>query len=325
MADDVDVRTDGGYIVAAPSVVQGGGAYRWVPGLELDVPRDGLSEPPGWLIEELDGTANGSAAVSHGSERHRHGSNPRRPTQWNARRLAGGMRRNGMTQDEILAALMQVNQDRCVPPLAAREVQQIAASVARYEPDQVTVALVEDHYGQMVGTPEPAPLEFPDPGPLPESLLRVPGFVGEVMDFTLGTAPYPNPVLAFAGALTLQAFLSGRKVRDPADIRTNIYLLGLAHSASARIIRGKSTIASCIESAWPSSLAIASHPVKESRRMLFPRHAFPNGRDRWHVAIDQQSEGRTPRKHRGPLLSKCTPSPAAYIPCVARLADRMPA
>jgi len=74
----------------------------------------------------------------------------------------------------------------------------------------------------------------PDPGPMPDELLRVPGFVGEVMDHCLQTAPYPNQVMAFCGALALQAFLAGRKVRDPGDNRTNIYLLGLAHSAAGK-------------------------------------------------------------------------------------------
>ena len=70
-----------------------------------------------------------------------------------------------------------------------------------------------------------------DPGPIPEEMLRVPGFVSEVMDVCLATAPYPNQAMAFGGALALQAFLAGRRVRDPGDNRTNIYLLGLAHSA----------------------------------------------------------------------------------------------
>jgi len=74
----------------------------------------------------------------------------------------------------------------------------------------------------------------PDPGPLPETLLRVPGFVSEVMDHCLATAPYPNTVMAFSGALALQAFLAGRKVRDPGDNRTNLYLLGLAHSSAGK-------------------------------------------------------------------------------------------
>ena len=73
-----------------------------------------------------------------------------------------------------------------------------------------------------------------DPGPLPEELLRVPGFISEVMDVCLATAPYPNPAMAFCGALALQAFLAGRKVRDPGDNRTNLYLLGLAHSSAGK-------------------------------------------------------------------------------------------
>jgi len=73
-----------------------------------------------------------------------------------------------------------------------------------------------------------------DPGPIPEEMLRVPGFVSEVMDLCLETAPYPNLAISFCGALALQAFLAGRKVCDPGDNRTNIYLLGLAHSSAGK-------------------------------------------------------------------------------------------
>lgn len=80
----------------------------------------------------------------------------------------------------------------------------------------------------------PAEPGLPDPGPVPESLLQVPGFISNVMSHCLDTAPYPNPTLAFAGALALLATLAGRKVRDPGDNRTNLYLLGLAHSAAGK-------------------------------------------------------------------------------------------
>lgn len=73
-----------------------------------------------------------------------------------------------------------------------------------------------------------------DPGPVPIEMLRIPGFVSEVMDLCLATAPYPNHVMAFCGAVALQAFLAGRKVRDPGDNRTNLYLLGLAHSSAGK-------------------------------------------------------------------------------------------
>lgn len=80
----------------------------------------------------------------------------------------------------------------------------------------------------LASNPQPP---FPDPGPLPVEMCRVPGFVSEVMDHTLATAPYPNVPLAFCGALALQAMLAGRKVRDAGDNRTNLYVLALAYSS----------------------------------------------------------------------------------------------
>ena len=69
-----------------------------------------------------------------------------------------------------------------------------------------------------------------DPGALPEELLEVPGFVGLLMEHTLSCAPYPNKALAFAGALTMLAHLSGRNYRDQRNLRTNLYLLALTDS-----------------------------------------------------------------------------------------------
>jgi hypothetical protein len=80
-------------------------------------------------------------------------------------------------------------------------------------------------------SPAPPKSEYPDPGELPQEYFRVPGFIAEVMDHCLTTAPYPNLPLAFCGALALQAVLAGRKVRDQADNRTNLYLLALAFSS----------------------------------------------------------------------------------------------
>lgn len=86
----------------------------------------------------------------------------------------------------------------------------------------------------LLGDGQPRPATIPasaGPGSVPVELLRIPGFVSEVMDHCLATAPYPNLALAFCGALALQAVLAGRKVRDPADNRTNLYLLALAYSS----------------------------------------------------------------------------------------------
>ena len=53
IADRVDTRASGGYIVVAPSRLAAGGEYRWVPGHELDRAPGELPEPPGWIVEML--------------------------------------------------------------------------------------------------------------------------------------------------------------------------------------------------------------------------------------------------------------------------------
>ncbi|MCB9846703.1 MAG: hypothetical protein H6811_12055 [Phycisphaeraceae bacterium] len=132
-------------------------------------------------------------------------------------------------------------------------------------------------------TPAPGP---PDPGPVPPSLLRVPGFVGEVMDHCLATAPYPNPTLAFCGALALQAFLAGRKVRDPGDNRTNLYLLGLAH----RRRQG-------------SSCRLNTRILHEAGSGRLPRRALPPA----------ARGSRTRSSRRPPCSSRLTRSTAAPV------------
>jgi hypothetical protein len=76
--------------------------------------------------------------------------------------------------------------------------------------------------------------ELIDPGNLPEHLLSVPGFINDVTEYTMQTAPYPNRTLAFTGALALLSFLLARRVRDCADVRSNVYLVALANSGAGK-------------------------------------------------------------------------------------------
>lgn len=75
---------------------------------------------------------------------------------------------------------------------------------------------------------------FPNPGVIPERLLHIPGFVANVMKLTIDTAPYPNAVLAFTGALASLAFLAGRKIKDERNNRSNLYLIALADSGTGK-------------------------------------------------------------------------------------------
>lgn len=244
LAPHVDTRADGGYVLAPPSVVEGA-AYEWAETFELDCTPDALPEPCAWLMEALEGTGGSITAAGERSASIGQGEAfPEGQRNHGLARLAGVMRRAGFGASEIHAALEVANRDRCSPPLKSFEVRKIAESVSKYEPDQALAAVVGGHFEvdrqlqpEAIAALEAMPEEAKkrdNPGPLPVELLRCPGFISELMDYTLATAPYPNQALAFSGALALQALLAGRKVRDAANNRSNLYLLALAHSASGK-------------------------------------------------------------------------------------------
>jgi len=62
-------------------------------------------------------------------------------------RIAGALRRQGATQNEILAALRAVN-IRCRPPHGEKDLIRIARSVARYEPEQRKYNLTDGGNGE---------------------------------------------------------------------------------------------------------------------------------------------------------------------------------
>jgi putative DNA primase/helicase len=135
LADHVDTRGDGGYIVAAPSFVRMGrrsGYYQWAEGCELEIEPHALPEPPDWLIELLDAieanrgkSTNGKAYITPADKLI-----PKGKRDSTLASIAGTMRRRGMHLNEIEAALTEVAK-RCedgddIDPA------KIAASIARY-------------------------------------------------------------------------------------------------------------------------------------------------------------------------------------------------
>jgi putative DNA primase/helicase len=145
VAPGLDLKGEGGYVVAPPSVHPSGRRYEWELGRSPDdLP---LAPLPAWLLKEGD----------HG----------RREWQWDGepipegRRhlhlvsLAGKLRAAGLGVEAIEVALLQENERRCLPPLPEREVQAIARSMGSYPPYLNLAG--NDHNGNYAGS---QPLEL---------------------------------------------------------------------------------------------------------------------------------------------------------------------
>ncbi|WP_084080249.1 bifunctional DNA primase/polymerase [Edaphobacter aggregans] len=114
----LDVRGDGGYVIAPPSLHPSGRRYRWAN------PDAAVLPTPEWLLHLLASpTSKQSNTIGKLYETQRNDG---------LARLAGAERRRGMTHDELSVFLLDANSRRCVPPLGENEVLAIAASVSRY-------------------------------------------------------------------------------------------------------------------------------------------------------------------------------------------------
>lgn len=120
----LDIRCRGGYVVAPPSA-RPQGSYRWAPNRGLE--ECALRPLPSWLME-----LTRTVAVSQHLASPDAFSEGQRNSQLLS--LAGSMRRRGMGEASILAALMEENAARCRPPLLEDEVGAITQSVMRYPP-----------------------------------------------------------------------------------------------------------------------------------------------------------------------------------------------
>lgn len=147
IADKVDTRADGGYILTAPSTTLPGD-YVWMSELP---PRDQLPLAPQWMIEAL----QKKPADQPGRPVQVAGTIPEGQRNTTLYKRGCQMRRYGHSERSIYASLCVENIERCQPPLPDDEIEAIARSASKEDPDTTAVALAEDWAGQMWGDNPP--------------------------------------------------------------------------------------------------------------------------------------------------------------------------
>lgn len=129
LGNKIDVRGEGGYVVAPPSIHISGKHYEFIN-------ENKLMPFPDAFIEKLnEGKPRTENSNSKGkpikSEFYLDGTRNNSLTS-----IAGKLRYAGLSESELEPALLQINSERCKPPLDKSEVLQIVHSVARYDVGQ---------------------------------------------------------------------------------------------------------------------------------------------------------------------------------------------
>jgi len=163
--------------------------------------------------------------------------------------VAGNLRalvENGtrLQESEILH-FVSVWNDRNQDPLPEKEIAQVVESSGRNgtpREDKDSQLIIQDDdvdcsriLRNFKSDESPVVDDTPqDPGPFPLDCLEPPGLIGEVARYTLATSDEPQPILALGGAMCLLSVLTGRKIQNRRNNRTNIFVLALAPSGSGK-------------------------------------------------------------------------------------------
>ena len=142
----VDVRSDGSYIVAPPSVHENGRRYEW-----QDSPKDtAIATATGSVYDFLDHVQRngGQDETRNGNGKFRLPDVIRKGGRDTTLfRYASHLRGIGRSDEEIMAAVAGVNALRCRPPMDSKDVERIVRSACRYEQRE------DDADGRAVGRP----------------------------------------------------------------------------------------------------------------------------------------------------------------------------
>lgn len=129
IAPGIDVRGEGGYVLAPPSIHPSGRRYEW------SVDCSALADAPAWLVAKVSQPANGATP-------------PLPPERWRelvvtgavegtrdctVAKLAGHLLRRRIDPFVALELLQSWNATKCLPPLPASDIERIVASVAGRE------------------------------------------------------------------------------------------------------------------------------------------------------------------------------------------------
>ena len=277
IAPGVDIRSEGGYVIAAGSTHRTGGRYTWA-----EFEDDPLPEAPAWLIARIAASAQ---ATRQAPQRGPGGKISAGRHDW-VLATTEALRSAGMARALVLTTVRAMIPDALDlsdgREIADKEILDaydgsVAIRGQAQSPDevaqrqQVAASLIAELDRD---APEPA---APQATTLPPGLFRgLRGPLRALYEYAL-EAPRPQPELAMAAALTAFGTVLGGRVETRSGLRTNLYMVGICDSgggkdeprkACKRALRAAGMDEWIGADYWSSSTAIHTllqeHPVRVS-------------------------------------------------------------
>ncbi len=270
IAENVDIRANGGYVVAPPSVHPDGGNYEWLEGKS---PSDiTIADIPEFLLKVLEKHSKRLYEPPVQSEEKPKEAAPVVSAKNDADYETAYIEAAIKAECDILRGCGEGGRNdqlnKCAFALAglmdAGRVEDILTPIAL----EIGLGHIEIKKTIDSGCQSARKREIPPPKagyvPPPESpeheemslivkstlerhgktiqtneiaprlISEAPGFIGDMIRWVLETSLYPQPVLALAASITAAGHIMGHKAQTETGLRTNFFTMGIAESGAGK-------------------------------------------------------------------------------------------